>query len=75
MVCENSVAPDKPAQQFNMIFPIFELVSQFTPREQGGARSEPLLNYPAWAAPILSHGLIYVRGANRVACFELIPDK
>ena len=34
----------------------------------------PLLQYPAWAAPILSHGLLYVRGRDRVACLELIPD-
>lgn len=32
-----------------------------------------LLKYPAWAAPILSHGLLYVRGANRLVCLELIP--
>jgi outer membrane protein assembly factor BamB len=34
-----------------------------------------LLNYPAWAAPILSHGLLYVRGRDRLACLELIPDE
>lgn len=28
---------------------------------------------PYWAAPILSHGLLYVRGSDAVACFELIP--
>ncbi len=32
-----------------------------------------LLKYPAWAAPVLSHGLLYVRGANRLASLELIP--
>ena len=32
-----------------------------------------LLRYPAWAAPILSHGLFYVRGADRLVCLELIP--
>src|SRR5690606_3800463 len=26
------------------------------------ADGRPLLRYPAWAAPILSHGLLYVRG-------------
>src|SRR5581483_576136 len=30
---------------------------------------------PYWAAPILSHGLLYVRGNNRVVCLELIPEK
>ena len=31
-----------------------------------------LLDAPAWAAPILSHGLLYVRGADRLVCLELI---
>jgi outer membrane protein assembly factor BamB len=36
----------------------------------------PLLDYPAWAAPILSHGLLYARGRDRVVCLRLIdkPD-
>jgi len=35
---------------------------------------EPLLKYPAWAAPIFSHGLLYVRGKDRLVCLELIPQ-
>jgi outer membrane protein assembly factor BamB len=35
---------------------------------------EPLLQYPCWAAPILSHGLLYLRGGNRLVCLELIPE-
>ncbi|HEX5269133.1 MAG TPA: PQQ-binding-like beta-propeller repeat protein, partial [Gemmataceae bacterium] len=35
----------------------------------------PLLKYPCWAAPILSHGLLYVRGEGRLVCLELIPEK
>jgi outer membrane protein assembly factor BamB len=35
----------------------------------------PILEYPCWAAPILSHGLLYVRGKDRLICFELIPMK
>jgi outer membrane protein assembly factor BamB len=38
------------------------------------AQGEPLLKYPAWAAPILSHGLLYVRGKDRLVCLELIPS-
>lgn len=40
-----------------------------------GNRGEPLplLNEPCWAAPILSHGLLYVRGRDRLVCLELIP--
>ncbi len=33
-----------------------------------------LLKYPCWAAPILSHGLLYVRGRDRLACLEIIPE-
>jgi outer membrane protein assembly factor BamB len=35
----------------------------------------PLLREPAWAAPILSHGLLYVRGRDRLVCLELIAAK
>ena len=35
----------------------------------------PLLKYPCWAAPVISHGLLYARGADRLVCLELIPDK
>lgn len=38
-----------------------------------GVRPPSLLKYPAWAAPILSHGLLYVRGRDRLVCLELIP--
>ncbi|HLJ97428.1 MAG TPA: PQQ-binding-like beta-propeller repeat protein [Gemmataceae bacterium] len=33
-----------------------------------------LLEYPCWAAPILSHGLLYVRGKDHLVCLELIPE-
>jgi len=33
-----------------------------------------LLEYPAWAAPILSHGLLYLRGKTRLVCLELIAE-
>ncbi len=33
------------------------------------------LEYPAWAAPVVSHGLLYVRGTDRVICLELIKDQ
>ena len=35
----------------------------------------PLLAYPAWAAPALSHGLLYIEGANRLVCLKLIEHK
>ncbi|MBL8872600.1 MAG: PQQ-binding-like beta-propeller repeat protein [Planctomycetaceae bacterium] len=34
---------------------------------------QPLLSAPCWAAPVLSHGLLYLRGNDRVVCMELIP--
>jgi hypothetical protein len=37
--------------------------------------SRELLRYPCWAAPIVSHGLLYVRGEQRLLCLELIPPK
>jgi len=48
----------------------FEQVAEYTPRD---AQGEALLTYPAWAAPVLSHGLLYIRGGDRLACLELIP--
>jgi outer membrane protein assembly factor BamB len=39
------------------------------------AQAEPLLQYPCWAAPILAHGLLYVRGKDRLVCLEVIPAK
>jgi hypothetical protein len=32
----------------------------------------PLLKYPAWTAPALAHGLLYVQGADRLVCLELV---
>ena len=34
----------------------------------------PLLKYLCWAAPILSHGLLYVRDKSKLVCLELIPE-
>jgi outer membrane protein assembly factor BamB len=50
----------------------FEQVSEVELREPGG---DELLQYPCWAAPILAHGLLYVRGNDRLVCLELIPTK
>ena len=53
-------------------------VSQWGPTsatESGASKRLPLLKYPCWAAPILAHGLLYVRGSDRLVCLELIPSK
>jgi outer membrane protein assembly factor BamB len=39
------------------------------------ADGEPLLRFPCRAAPVLSHGLLYVRGKDRLVCLDLIPGK
>jgi len=47
-----------------------DVVGQLTLRDQQG---NILLKYPAWSAPVLSHGLLYVRGKDRLVCLEVIP--
>jgi outer membrane protein assembly factor BamB len=39
--------------------------------ELTGTDGVPLLAYPAWAAPALAHGLLYVQGADRLVCLRL----
>ena len=59
----------------------FELVAEVDlgvrhdrpPEADSSAVSGPLLDFPCWAAPILSHGLLFLRGKTRVVCLELIP--
>jgi outer membrane protein assembly factor BamB len=40
-----------------------------------GHTGSHLLRYPCWAAPVLAHGLLYVRGEGKLLCLELIPPK
>jgi outer membrane protein assembly factor BamB len=35
----------------------------------------PGLEYPCWAAPVLSHGILYVRGRGKLLALELIPAR
>jgi hypothetical protein len=35
----------------------------------------PLLSYPAWAAPALARGLLYVQGKDRLVCLRLINNE
>jgi hypothetical protein len=48
-------------------------VSVLPPEKLKGKDGEPLLQYPCWAAPALAHGLLYIRGKERLICLELIP--
>ncbi|MCH7728010.1 MAG: PQQ-like beta-propeller repeat protein, partial [Planctomycetes bacterium] len=59
----------------------FDLVAEVTlkqtmPAPQPlGVEPPNLLQYPCWSAPIISHGLLYIRGKDRLVCLELIPEK
>jgi outer membrane protein assembly factor BamB len=50
----------------------YEPVYEAVVRQRGGG--PPLIVPPAWAAPILSHGLLYVRGDDRVVCLRLLEQ-
>lgn len=34
-----------------------------------------LLQYPCWAAPVLSHGLLYLRGKDRLICLDVFAKE
>jgi hypothetical protein len=58
----------------------YEEISSVTLRPLGkdgkpDLEADPLLKDPCWAAPILSHGLLYVRGKDKLVCLELIGAK
>ncbi|MEC7500914.1 MAG: PQQ-binding-like beta-propeller repeat protein [Planctomycetota bacterium] len=53
----------------------FDQVAETVLLDDDPGESNRPLQYPAWAAPILSHGLLYVRGRDRLICLELIPDR
>jgi hypothetical protein len=56
----------------------YEEVSRLQLRQAKGQEDDEetaLLKPPCWAAPILSHGLLYLRGKDRLVCLELIPAK
>lgn len=50
----------------------YEELASWEPTAEDGA---PLLAYPAWAAPALSNGLLYIQGADRLLCLRLIQRK
>ena len=45
-----------------------DIISQSVPTDKNGRQ---LINYPAWAAPVLADGRLYVRGKDRLICFVL----
>ncbi len=54
----------------------YDEVSRVTLRAPAapGAPPTALLEFPCWAAPALAHGLLYVRGRDRLVCLEVIPE-
>ena len=36
--------------------------------------AQVLSSYPAWAAPVLSHGLLYIRGKHELICYDLLVE-
>ena len=50
----------------------YEQVVQWQPLDAGvEGTPRPLINYPAWAAPVVCHGLLCVRGKDRLLCYVL----
>ncbi len=51
----------------------FELVTEYkAPNEEFAHRVR--FSNPVWAAPVVSHGLLYIRDADNLFCFELKPS-
>ena len=48
-----------------------DVVGELTLRDELGIA---LLKYPAWTAPLLSHGLLYVRGKDRLVCLQVMAN-
>lgn len=48
----------------------FEPISDFTP---GSSSGRPLLGHPAWNAPAIAERRLFVRGRDRLLCFDLRP--
>ncbi len=52
----------------------YDLIAEVDLGETKAADGRPWLESPSWAPPVLSHGLLYLRGQHRVVCLELIPE-
>ncbi len=47
----------------------FDIVTSYSDQNAMPLKVSP----PCWAAPIIAHGLLYVRSRNQLFCFDLIP--
>lgn len=61
-------------EKFDVVSTIEELRDKPSGEESSRGLSRLLLRSPCWSAPILSHGLLYVRGNDRLVCLEVIPE-
>ena len=53
----------------------FELTAEVDFGERSEARADrPLLRFPVWNAPVLSHGRLYLRGKDQLICLDVAPD-
>jgi hypothetical protein len=50
----------------------YEELAEWEPTTADGV---PLLSYPAWSAPALADGLLYVQGKDRLLCIRLLDGK
>ena len=50
----------------------YDELAEWEPTAADGA---PLLSYPAWAAPALANGLLYIQGKDRLLCLKLIETE
>lgn len=50
----------------------YEKLAEWKPTMADGL---PLLKYPAWTAPALARGHLYVQGSGRLVCLQLIADE
>jgi outer membrane protein assembly factor BamB len=58
-----------------LIKPTAERYTELAKWELTADDGTQLLPQPAWAAPALSHGLLYLEGAGRLVCLKLIPSR
>ena len=49
-----------------------EILSEIVPRDSNGKQ---FIQYPAWSAPVVSNGMLYVRGKDRLVCLALASQK
>jgi hypothetical protein len=47
-----------------------------TTKSPGGTHDSgiELLVAPCWAAPVIAHGYLFVRGQGRLVCLDLLPE-